>query len=576
MSRKTDFMKDLFRRSGMLIFAVTLALLFIVFSPLLDANKEAKGARVYGGVFSYSLPEAPTSLFPLETNILSDLRIISQLFDPLVKQQGAKGTIRNYLAERIKVSNGGRRIQIQLKKGVLFNDDPCFSGKSRELTAEDVAFTLSFACSNNPLNQSESILKGKIVGSDRFYKDGINPKDNYLSGIRIINDHLIEINLTKPYNHFLPLLTHPSLGIMSKVAWAYYGKTLNMHPVGSGPFFIKSTSNSMLVLTKNKEYWQVDRFGNQLPYLDEVRIYKNTLFSNEYPLFSREKIDLLFDIPVNELGKAFGTLTDAKKGKNLLHKVHIQKASKMNYLSWNMNKPPFNQPLVRKAFSLALDKDFICTEILRGDGQPIKKGFIPKTWYYSNEKLPVIEQDIAQAKRCFLEAGYSSQNPFPKLLLYINAQKGSNADLWCTEVCRQLKNVLGVEVKVKYVSTSERDEKIKSGAALFWKAGWVGDYPDAESYLRLFYAPSPENTFGIDFHNSEFDQLYLKSLLTTLSSEKRRFQEACESIVFNESAIVPVYTEDFFVMINLRVRGFEMNPSGIIDFSNIYLKDVAR
>ena len=128
-----------------------------------------------------------------------------------------------------------------------------------------------------------------------------------------------------------------------------------------------------------------------------------------------------------------------------------------------MNKPPFNHPLVRKAFSLALDKDFICTETLRGDGQPIKKGFIPKTWYYSNEKLPVIEQDIAQAKRCFLEAGYSSQNPFPKLLLYVNAQKGSNADLWCTEVCRQLKNVLGVEVKVKYVSTSEQDEKIKSG-----------------------------------------------------------------------------------------------------------------
>jgi peptide/nickel transport system substrate-binding protein len=126
------------------------------------------------------------------------------------------------------------------------------------------------------------------------------------------------------------------------------------------------------------------------------------------------------------------------------------------------------------------------------------------------------------------------------------------------------------------VSTSERDEKIKSGEALFWKAGWVGDYPDAESYLRLFYAPSPENTYGIDFHHSDFDQLYLKSLLTTQSSEKRRFQEACETIVFNESAIVPVYTEDFFVMINLRVRGFEMNPSGIIDFSNIYLKDVAR
>jgi MarR-like DNA-binding transcriptional regulator SgrR of sgrS sRNA len=58
--------------------------------------------------------------------------------------------------------------------------------------------------------------------------------------------------------------------------------------------------------------------------------------------------------------------------------------------------------------------------------------------------------------------------------------------------------------------------------------------------------------------------------------QKIRYQQACEEIITNEHAILPIFSEDFFVLINLRVRGFEMNPSGIIDFSKIYLKPVVN
>jgi len=310
-------------------------------------------------VFSYSLPEPLISFFPLETNSLSELRIISQLFDPLVKQSGSKGTIQNYLAKDIRFSNDGKLVKIKLKQGVLFHEDDCFrAGSSRELTAEDVAFTISFACSNNPLNQSGSLLMGKIQGSESFFNKGLLPEKSTVDGIRIINDYELEIHLTQPYNNFKQLLTHPSLGILSKSSWAYYGKQLSNHPVGSGPFYINSSSSTEIRLAKNKDYWMHDVFGNQLPYLDEVHVLTNTKLTQEYPLFSKEKVDLLFDLPANELEKAFGTLTDAKKGKNLLHRVHIQKASKIHYLAWNLKAKPFDNPLVRKAFHFTLDKNF--------------------------------------------------------------------------------------------------------------------------------------------------------------------------------------------------------------------------
>ena len=571
-------MKQPFRRAKFILILAGLGMFLLAFFYFRSTErlKKAKGDRYYGGVFSYSLPESLNSLFPLETNALSELRIISQLYDPLVKQSDSKGTIENYLAKDIKLKQNGRLVYIKLRKGVLFHQDDCFSGGSRELCADDVAFTLSVACSNNPLNQSGTLLMGKISGSERYFEKGIRPEKSYVSGIHVINPHELEIHLTRPYNNIKQLLTHPSLGILSKVSWRVYGKTLREHPVGSGPFYIKSRSNSRLELGRNEDYWKQDRFGNQLPYLDEVHVYTNTRLSNEFPMFSSEKIDLLFDLPVTELEKAFGTLTDAKKGKNLLHRVHIQKASKIHYLAWDLTKPPFNNLLVRKAFSLALDKTLICTEVLRGDGQPINQGFIPKSGYYSNPNLPLTAQNTTLAGQFLKQAGYSVDRPFPIISFYVNAQQGSNAGLWCKEVCRQLNKVLGLNLKLVYVSTKTRDKKIKTGQAQLWKAGWVGDYPDAESYLRLFYKGSDENTYGVRFHNDAYDQLYLKSILTSNMAEKKMFQRACESIVTNESAIIPIYSEDFFVMINLRVRGFNMNPSGIIDFSQVYLKTLRK
>jgi peptide/nickel transport system substrate-binding protein len=571
-------MKQPFRRAKFIFLLAAFGFLF--FTWLIYRSNEpaiaANGDRYYGGVFSYSLPESFNSLFPLETNALSELRIISQLFDPLVKQTDSKGTIENYLAKEIQLKKEGRVVYIKLRKGVLFHPDDCFSDESRELSADDVAFTLSVACSNNPLNQSSSLLMGKILGSETYFKNAVRPEKSYVSGIHVINKFELEIQLTRPYNNIKQLLAHPSLGILSKVSWGVYGKTLREHPIGSGPFYIKSTSNSRVELARNENYWKRDRFENQLPYLDEVRVYTNTRLSDEFPMFSSEKIDLLFDLPVTELEKAFGTLTDAKKGKNLLHRVHIQKASKIHYLAWNLKKPPFNNSLVRKALSLALDKNAICSDVLRGDGQPINQGFIPKSDYYSNTNLPITSKNIVLARQYLKQAGYSINRPFPIISFYVNAQQGSNAGLWCKEVCRQLNEALGINLKLLYVDTKTRDKKIKTGKALLWKAGWVGDYPDAESYLRLFYKGYQENTYGVKFHNDAYDRLYLKSILTTNMAEKRMFQQACEAIVAKESAIIPIYSEDFFVMINLRVRGFNMNPSGIIDFSQIYLKTVQK
>ncbi|MEY4287937.1 MAG: hypothetical protein RLZZ30_25 [Bacteroidota bacterium] len=568
-------MKNPFKSSKFVFFFLALGLFVVLFFYLWNSQstRVAKGDKMYGGIFSYALSEPLTSLFPLETNSLSDLRVISQLFDPLVKQSDSKGTIQNCLAEKIELKDNGKCVYIRLRKGVLFHKDDCFAGESRELTAYDVAFTLSFACSKNKQNQSSNLLVGKIVGSEQFYKNNENPLEKLVIGVQVIHPSLVKIVLTKPYNNIIQLLSHPSLGIISKTACAYYKDAFQKHPVGSGPFYLGSISEKGVKLYRNNDYWSFDELGNQLPFLDEININTQTALSDEYVLFSQKKVDLLFDLPANQLDLAFGTLSEAKKGKNLLHRVHIQKASKINYIGWDVSKPPFNNLYVRQAFELAIDRNRICNEVLSGDGQAITHGFIPTSNFYSNPFLSDVQVDLKTAKNLMQKAGYFPSRSFPKIPFYVNAQLGSTSDLWCRDVCRQLSKI-GIQAFVVNVSTKERDQKIINGGALLWKAGWVGDYPDAESYLRLFYHGPNFKENLVKFENQHFDQLYLKSTLTKNAQEKKALQRMCESIVANDCAIIPVYSEDFFVMINLRVRGFEMNSSGIIDFAKIFLKEL--
>jgi ABC-type transport system substrate-binding protein len=117
-----------------------------------------------------------------------------------------------------------------------------------------------------------------------------------------------------------------------------------------------------------------------------------------------------------------------------------------------LNSEPFKNPLVRKAFQLAINKDYICSEILRGDGQALNRGFIPASAYYSNPNLELIQQDLIRARNYLKEAGYDEKNPFPTVSFLINNQKGSNADLWCKDVCRQLKTGLGIDLRVEQKS----------------------------------------------------------------------------------------------------------------------------
>lgn len=530
-------------------------------------NSLAKGGKQFGGELHLAIKSNRSSLNPLAANTLDHHRVQQLIFEPLIKPANNQRGWNYLLAKKITVLSDKKTVRITLRKNVRFAPDTCFRLASDELTAADVAFSLSLACANIKQTEPNAYFAGLIVGGTAFYQHQENPLLKKVKGIRIVDDYLLEIKLTAPYNHFIQILGSPSFGIMSLQAAKYYKSLFYKRPVGTGPFQLHHSDRNKAEFRSNKHYWRKDVRGNRLPYTDKVIFKYGVSGAEAQKLFLQDKLDLLFDLPVDDLQEAFGTLNDAKSGKNPLHEVYIKNAAKIHFLQFDCTKKPFNNPALRKAFALAIDTKTICDEMLKGEGLPLNGYFIPPSHGGLNaakrNAIRSFEEGVVDAQKALAQAGYNSKNPLPTIYLYVGAAKNTLAYRWCGSVAQMLRKNLGVNIVLK---TEEPKGTLKNA---LWRSGWIGDYAGAESYLRLFYSGAQKPIF---FKNHKVDALYLAALLARTEKKKQYSERLCEKEILVQNAFLPIYTEGFILLNQLHLRGLVLNRVGLIDYAQLYIK----
>lgn len=560
--------------------AVFFVLLFAFSCDESLEEKTAFGGKKYGGTFTFITRENTSTFFPLSTYSLENQRVFTPVFEPLLRVDIHSNKVVPNIAKRFNVSKDGKTIELIIRDDVYFHTDKYNNDEAEKLKIEDVKFSLEFACSGNKLNQLGHILTGKIVGSKKFQNSS---KTNFpkkgVEGIDIKNDSTLAIHLTKAYNNFIELLSHPNIVMLSKKAYDFYGENIKYHPIGTGPFMLKSHNDKQVVLARNDDYWKKDEFGNQLPFLSEIRILNQNLAEKEGDLFSKGKVDVILELPVDKLDYTFGTLKDAKKGKNVLHRIVYRKGVKVNYFSFNCDSKPFNDVRVRKAFLMALDKEKMLLDVLNGDGNISNNGFVPKSKFFQSQSVKGVGFNPQIAKQLMTEAGYKNGVGFPELELFVTYKKGTLTYNYCEHILSQINRNLNVRIKIKHISKEKRRVLIRKGKIKIWKTGWIADYPNPEAYLGVFYSKNKGENNGVwnfnNFKNSTFDSLYERSILEQNTAKKLQIQQQCDQLLMDQAAILPLFTEDIFIVVNIRARDFEVNQSGIIDFSRMYIKNVS-
>ena len=550
-----------------------------------DGPREGKGGVFFGGVFKMNEVEDFRNLYPHNITEVVGHRITNQIYEGLVKHSQKDLSLLPSLAESWDVNEDATSFTFHLRNGVKFHDNECFSGgKGREVTAEDFKYCFTKLCTVDPDNQGFWVFKGRVKGADEYFQSTVdgNPLAEGVTGIKVIDDYTLQIDLNYSFSGMVQILGTPFCWVFPKEAVDKYGIDMRVNCVGTGPFYAKTVKlGDAVILGKNMDYWDTDEYGNEVPYVDAIKFTFLKEKKSELLEFKKGNLDMVFELPIEMIDEIMGELADAGSGASF--DVQVTPALALHYYGFQHQSELFANKLVRQAFNYAIDRESIVTYTLQGEGRPAIYGIVPPAFKdYDFEGVEGYNFDPSKAMLKLTEAGYPNGDGFPTLTLQLNS--GGSRNVQIAEVIqKQLKEHLNIDIELNVMPWGQHLENLETGKALFWRTGWIADYPDPENFLNLLYSPHiPPNLSDKSYINSvrykseEFDSLFAASLREVDVTKRNELYRLADQVAMDDAAIMPIYYYEHYRLLQKNVVNFDINPMEYRDLSRVYFapKDI--
>jgi peptide/nickel transport system substrate-binding protein len=547
-------------------------------------SRKAKGGVYYGGVFRTNEVEDFRNLFPLNILEVTSHRIANQVYEGLVKLKQEDLTVIPGLAEKWDKNGDASQWTFSIRKGVKFHDDACFpDGKGREVTAKDFKYCFDRLCTSFSENQHfMDTFKDRVVGANEYYQSTIDKKPlaGGVSGVKIIDDYTIQINLMHPFAGFLNILSTPGCWIYPQEAFEKYGVDMRAKCVGTGPFQVKSLKEGeAVILERNPNYWNVDEFGNQLPYLAAVKYTFIKEKKSELLEFKRGNLDMIFRLPIEMIPDILGELDHAKEG-NQAFDMQVVPAMSIFYYGFQCQSDIFSKKEVRLAFNYAVDREKIVNYTLQGEGIPGTYGIVPPSFKnYDSKAIKGYTFDADKARKYLAKAGYPDGKGFPRLTLEINSGGGDRNIQTAEVIQKMLKENLNIDIEINVMPFAENIESIATGKAQFWRAAWSADYPDPEIFLTLLYSKHiPEKATDKSYLNSSryasprFDSLFNAAMQEVDDTKRMDLYRQADQQQIDDGAIMPIFYDEYYRLVQKNVKNFPANAMEYRDFTRVYIE----
>lgn len=545
-------------------------------------TRKAKGGVYYGGVFRMNEVEDFRNLYPLNITETVSHRIANQVYEGLVKLSQADLSIIPCLAEKWERNADATQWTFHIRKGVKFHDDPCFSdGSGREVTANDFKYSFEMLCTSSPENQQfGNTFKDRVAGADEYYQSTIDKKalPGGVSGVKVIDDYTLQITLLNSFAGFLNILSTPGCWVFPKEAVEKYGVDMRAKCVGTGPFQVKSIKEGdAVILERNPNYWNVDEFGNQLPYLDAVKYSFIKEKKSELLDFKRGNLDMVFRLPIEMIPDILGELDHAKEG-NASFEMQVVPAMNTFYYGFQHQSEIFSKKEVRLAFNYAIDREKIVNYTLQGEGVPGIYGIVPPAFAgYDSKALKGYVFDADKARKYLAQGGYPDGKGFPKLTLQINSGGGDRNIQTAEVIQKMLKENLNIDVEINVMPFAEHLESLETGKALFWRTAWIADYPDPETFLTLLYskhipAKLTDKSYlnSVRYKSAKFDSLFVAALREIDDKKRMDLYRQADQVAIDDGAIMPIFYDEDYRLIQINVKNFPANAMEYRDMTRVY------
>ncbi len=527
----------------------------IIFFGCKNESKEDKN------IFCYNESTGIATLDPAFAKNQSVMWVVHQIYNTLVEVDSNLNIIPS-LAKSWDISADNLTYTFHLRNDVYFQNDAAFiNGKGRKLVANDIVYSF------------ERLMDANVASSGTWI---FNKRIAEQNGFIAVDDSTFQIKLIKPFHPILGILSMQYCSIVPREVVEKYGNNFRSHPCGTGPFQLKYWyENEAMILVKNQHYWEHDSAGNQLPYLNAIKISFYNNKATEFLEFRQRELSFVNDIDPSfkdEILTKRGELKSEWNDKIILQKHAYLNTEYFGILIDTNNVLVKNSPLkvkaIRQAINYAIDKQKLMMYLRNSIGIAAEAGIVPGGLPSHNiDSVKGYKYDPKKARELLLYAGFSDANKTSSIKLLtipIYEDLASYAAKECEEV--------GIPVQVEVIQKSLLLQQTAKSEALFFAASWIADYPDAENYMTMFYSKNPAPPNYTRYTNAAFDLLYEKALQETNDSARYILYRKMDQLVIDDAPVVPLWYDEVIHFVNKNIEGFTPNALNLLELRRVRIK----
>lgn len=461
------------------------------------------------------------------------------------------------IAASYEISEDGTVYTFKLKEDAVFQN-------GKPIRAEDFKWSFERACDPKTGSRTADTYLGDIIGC----RAKLQGQADEVEGAQVIDELTLQLTIDEPKGFFLAKMTYPTAYVLDRETVESDPDWATTNPNGSGPFKLATYAPDELVIVLEK---------NENFYLDPKPILDRVIYLINAPINlmagyeeSLASLGLPDDITYSAIPVGISELSRVTDPNNLLSQEFVSTPGlDVNYIGFNVNKPPFDDVKVRQAFNLALDKQRMVRLVYQG-ALPVANGIVPPTMPgYQNPDLSDYEYDPEQALELIAESSYGDVSELPEITLHVSGVGGI-----VEPIVESYKQNLGIEIAVEQVDWPKFLEELDKPDPPYqmYQLGWIADYPDPQNFLEvLFHSDSAQNHGN--YNNPEVDALLDQARGTQDVAERLALYQQVEQMILDDAAWIPLTFGVDNWLVKPYVHGFKVPPIKIPKFQYVSIAE---
>jgi oligopeptide transport system substrate-binding protein len=496
--------------------------------------------------------QEPANLDPQLVSAFTDFRIGIALFEGLTALDEKTAQPQPAVAERWDVSPDGLVYTFHLRSNAKWSN-------GERVTARDFAYSFqrilspalgsSYAYMLWPIKNAEAFNTGKMTDFNRV-------------GVTVIDDATLRVTLERPTAYLLALCAHSTWYPVPRATVEKFGKmdarenawsrTGNL--IGNGAFTLTEwRANARVVVTKNPHHWAAERNA-----IERVMFFPIEKEDAEEHNFRAGQLHVTGSIPFSKL---------PAYQKNSPELLRLDPLLSTGWIAFNCTKPPLNNPKVRRALAMAVDRNAISERIYHSSRLPGRTLVPPGCGGYP--MVTGIPDDFPAARALLAEAGHPGGRDLPEfpMIVFNNASDPKSAEI----IQAMWQRELGVKISIEPLEQKTLFQNQQNLAYTTASMGWSADFPDPYNFLEIFRSDNGNNTTG--WRNPAYDKLLDEANASTNREKRFELLQRAESLLLEEAPIAPLFYGSRTYLIHPAVRNWQPSPLGLNRYQEVKLQN---